>query len=114
MDAKFGVVLSGDNLIVKEISDAMQNPVWGVWLGRKSCIPSSPVFHGIYQSEEEAIKKIESIWNRIYPKRPFKRKVMRDAVSFSDGTESLMDSPEDFLSRKFNIRRVAVEQHADI
>jgi len=110
MDAKFGVVLSGNDLIVREINDAMLNPKWGVWLGRKSCVPTSPICHGIHQTGEEAKKKIESVWHQIYPNIPYGiKKTMRDADSFGDGTESLMDSPEDFLERKFNIRRVAVD-----
>lgn len=110
MDAKFGVVLSGDYLIVREINDAMLNPKWGVWLGRKSCIPASPLCHGIHATEEEAKKKIEGVWILIHSNnKPFNiSKIMRDANSFEDGTESLMDNPEDFLDRKFNIRRVTV------
>lgn len=109
MDAKFGVILSGDDLILREIHDAMLNPKWGVWLGRKSCIPTAPICHGIYSTEDDAKNKMESLWKQIYPTIPFGiKKTMRDAASFGDGTESLMDSPTDFLDRKFNIRRVTV------
>jgi CRISPR system Cascade subunit CasD len=110
MDAKFGVVLSGDDLMVREINDAMLNPKWGVWLGRKSCIPASPLCHGIHATVEEAKKKIEGVWILIHSNnKPFNiSKIMRDADSFEDGTESLMDNPEDFLERKFNIRRVTM------
>jgi len=109
MDAKFGVVLSGDELIVREVHDAMLNPKWGVWLGRKSCIPAAPICHGIHSTEDDAKKKIEFLWKKIYPDIPFQiKKTMRDAGSFGDGTESLMDNPSDFLNRKFNIRRVTV------
>ncbi len=43
LDARFGVLLEGPVKLLKEIADALQNPCWGVWLGRKCCLPSSPV-----------------------------------------------------------------------
>jgi len=43
-DAAFLVALQGDPGTVKEVADAIQNPVWPPFLGRKSCPPSTPVF----------------------------------------------------------------------
>jgi hypothetical protein len=76
-----------------------------VWQG-KSCIPASPVTVGIFNSEEEAIGAI--LKNQ--PELKMFRKI-QDAKSFSEGTDSIMDSPLDFSEpRKFGIRRVAVEE----
>jgi CRISPR system Cascade subunit CasD len=43
-DAAFLVALQGDPGTVKAVADALQNPVWPPFLGRKSCPPSAPVF----------------------------------------------------------------------
>jgi CRISPR system Cascade subunit CasD len=43
MDARFGVLLEGPYAILNEIAIALKNPRWGIWLGRKCCVPSTPV-----------------------------------------------------------------------
>lgn len=43
LDARFGVLLEGPRDLLGEIEMALANPRWGVWLGRKCCIPASPV-----------------------------------------------------------------------
>jgi CRISPR system Cascade subunit CasD len=44
MDACFVVALSGaDSDLVDQIAEALQNPRWPLFLGRRSCVPTSPV-----------------------------------------------------------------------
>lgn len=43
LDARFGVLLEGPAALLDEIAAAVRNPKWGVWLGRKSCLPATPV-----------------------------------------------------------------------
>jgi CRISPR system Cascade subunit CasD len=43
LDACFGVLLEGPALILEEIAAALRDPKWGIWFGRKSCLPASPV-----------------------------------------------------------------------
>lgn len=43
LDARFGVLLEGPVALLEEIAAALRNPKWGVWLGRKCCLPASPV-----------------------------------------------------------------------
>ena len=43
LDARFGVLLEGDATQLGLIAHALRNPRWGVWLGRKCCIPASPL-----------------------------------------------------------------------
>lgn len=57
-DACFGVVLTGNSIFLKKIGDALKNPVWGIWLGRKNCIPTAPVFAGYYNNEKSLCVKI--------------------------------------------------------
>jgi CRISPR system Cascade subunit CasD len=43
LDARFGILLEGPVALLEQIAAALRNPKWGVWLGRKSCLPASPV-----------------------------------------------------------------------
>jgi len=43
LDARFGVLIEGTTELLGEIATALANPRWGVWLGRKSCIPATPL-----------------------------------------------------------------------
>jgi len=55
LDARFGVILAGPSDILNEAAKALRDPVWGVWLGRKSCIPAAPVLAGDpFESREQA------------------------------------------------------------
>ena len=85
-DSEFGVVLKGETKMIKTITEALKNPVWGVWLGRKNCIPSSPVFAGgPFETEEEALKVLIGLKNL----NEFD--VQQEAESFEEGTDCLPD-----------------------
>jgi hypothetical protein len=43
LDARFGVLLEGEAPLLEEIQAAFENPQWGIWFGRKCCLPASPV-----------------------------------------------------------------------
>lgn len=43
-DASFLVALQGDPLVIHELAGAMRSPIWTLYLGRKCCPPSRPVF----------------------------------------------------------------------
>jgi CRISPR system Cascade subunit CasD len=48
-DASFVAGLEGDPALIAEIAAWLADPVWPVFLGRKCCVPASPVFAGIVQ-----------------------------------------------------------------
>ncbi|MBN1511825.1 MAG: type I-E CRISPR-associated protein Cas5/CasD [Phycisphaerae bacterium] len=50
-DASFLVALQGDAVLVERIAGALQKPKWQLYLGRKSCPPSVPVFARPRQDE---------------------------------------------------------------
>jgi len=103
--AKFGVILQGDPVLLGRIAVALRNPRWGIWLGRKACIPASPVFQGIHDLEALAL---QSLQQRVGPDRQVKS-ITREVDRFEDGTDTLMDVPLDFAQREFIPRRVCVE-----
>lgn len=59
-DAAFLVVLDGPSPLLEELAVALQRPRWPVFLGRKSCPPTRPVFETLtdqYESVGEALRK---------------------------------------------------------
>ncbi|MBR3178852.1 MAG: type I-E CRISPR-associated protein Cas5/CasD [Clostridia bacterium] len=65
MDSAFLAVISVwnpmDELMLDRCAEALQHPKWVPFLGRKSCVPSAPLFYGCvteYTSPEEALQKI--------------------------------------------------------
>jgi len=101
-DASFGIILEGNSDLMKKIESGLKNPVWGLWLGRKSCIPSAPVLAGLKDTQEEALKLL--IGNARLDS--FTRQ--EDVETFSEGRDSLTDQPVSFASdqRMFSPRRV--------
>lgn len=101
-DASFGVLLSGPSAICQQLASYLQNPVWGIWLGRKNCIPTSPVLVGVFVSQEDALKPLLGD----APLDAFTRQ--EDAATFCDGRDSLPDQARCFHSskREFAPRRV--------
>jgi CRISPR system Cascade subunit CasD len=105
-DASFGVLLEGKLTLLKQIADALKNPVWGVWLGRKSCIPTAPVLAGLEEDRNRALsvligdKSIESFTRQ------------EDVENFADGRDSLPDVAVSFATGKrlFAPRRVKTWQ----
>lgn len=106
VDASFGVLLGGDASLLKMIAAALENPAWGVWLGRKSCIPTAPVLAGLRSNREEALTLL--IGNRAL--ESFTRQ--EEVENFADGKDSLPDMPVSFASerRSFSPRRVKMWQ----
>ncbi len=60
IDASFLVVLQGDADIIADCANALNEPVWPVFLGRKCCIPTEPVFMGTgkFDTLHEALESI--------------------------------------------------------
>jgi CRISPR system Cascade subunit CasD len=105
-DSKFGVILEGPESLLRDIAAALKDPKWGVWLGRKACIPAMPVYQGVFKQEEAAIEYLRHI-----PGAELQgvMRIVREVSDFSSGTDTLMDLPLDFKNREFAPRRVAVE-----
>lgn len=101
-DASFGVLLEGEFPLLKEIADAFTNPVWGIWLGRKTCIPSAPVFAGLKSNQDDALRLLIG-------EKSLKSFTRQEEVeNFVEGGDSLPDAPESFAidHRSFSPRRV--------
>ena len=109
LDAKFAVVLYGKTNLLSEIETALRNPKWGIWLGRKSCIPAVPVFQGCFDTPEAALESAKCAFKKTYEKDCEIRRTITEVANFADGSDSIMDTPQDFAKREFTLRRVCVE-----
>lgn len=60
-DARFAVILEVPAELAVDFADALQNPVYDLYLGRKNCVPTDFIYRGIYDSEDAAIQKAAEI-----------------------------------------------------
>lgn len=104
-DAAFTVALGHeDEAFVARIAEALQNPVWPLFLGRRSCAPSAPVFMGLLDVKpEDAVRSAA-------PARGA-GKSLRLVVEVESGTDGAprSDDPISFQSadRRFAFRYVS-------
>lgn len=62
-DASFLVVLDGEEQTLRQCAKSLMRPVWTIYLGRRSCVPTRPVLCGItnrYASIEDALRNVPS------------------------------------------------------
>jgi len=106
-DAKFGIILAGSHALLERIAAALQDPVWGVWFGRKSCLPAEPVCRGVFGSRQDAESKL-------LQGKPIEQFThVEEVADFAAGTDSYNDQPVSFgqtdsssEGRAFTVRRI--------
>jgi CRISPR system Cascade subunit CasD len=107
-DADYLVGLESDSEdILQQIDAALQNPVWQLYFGRKSFIPSCPVRVGVEdQSLAEALAYPIDLSGRSshFIKRIPDR--LRCVIEVSDSSDVRQDVPVDFEKRLFGSRCV--------
>lgn len=54
-DARFIALFQGDCATLERAAAALLDPVWGVWFGRKTCIPAEPLSPVIAANPREAL-----------------------------------------------------------
>jgi CRISPR system Cascade subunit CasD len=60
-DAKFAVVMEAPAELVETFVQALQNPVYDVYLGRKNCVPTEFIYQGTFDNEDMAINHAAEI-----------------------------------------------------
>jgi len=117
LEARFGVILAGNRTVLECAAAALQNPIWGVWLGRKSCIPSAPVFVALCKSQDAAWKAILQACKVSEDTHMETFTTVTEVKHFAEGTDSISDQPVSFGDgtssgsgmRQFAVRRIAVK-----
>ncbi len=112
-DAAFLVGLEyGDRTLLERIHAALRNPVWPLALGRKSYVPSEPVWieNGV---QDAPLRDALTRWPWITAQRKWEERSEKLLVSFesTDGSGVLkMDQPlSSFAERRFGARFVLSE-----
>lgn len=107
-DAGFIALLEGGKEFLGRVAESLKNPVWGIWLGRKACIPSVPVFAGLFTNQAEALSKIPEFEGN--PIEKFSHVI--EVSSFGNGIDSYMDQVVSFdiHRRQFAPRRVMLQE----
>jgi CRISPR system Cascade subunit CasD len=103
-DADFLVLIEMDANAADDLKEKLSNPDWGIWLGRKSCIPSAPVFAGTFSN-------MDDVCNGLLQGKPLNAFTFQKEVkTFEQGTDTLMDSPVDYAidKRERSHRRVKI------
>jgi CRISPR system Cascade subunit CasD len=102
--------LYGKRDVLSEVAKFLDDPIWGVWLGRKTCIPTAPVLtkgdsiDWLFKTEQQALDKL--LDGRPLAEFSHQREVER----FEDGTDTFADQPLCFggstAEREFAPRRI--------
>lgn len=107
LDARFGVIFEGDGIVLGRAATALQDPIWGLWFGRKSCIPADPVFRGMFATRTEAERALIGD----APIEQFTH--LEEVANFDAGSDSYNDQPVSFGTvdsstegRNYAVRRV--------
>jgi len=58
-DAAFAVALEVPGHRAESIAEALQNPAWDIYLGRKNCVPTDFVYRGTFEQENAALNHAE-------------------------------------------------------
>jgi len=115
LDASFGVLLAGTREVLAPLTEAVKNPVWGVWFGRKCCLPAAPLYRAGPCDEAGA-------WRALIGDQERERFTRVEEVDrFEDGQDSINDQPVSFGNadssgpegRQFAPRRIRVSQKSD-
>lgn len=112
-DAEFHVALQGERTMLEILERALADPVWPLWLGRKSFIPTPPLCLGIHGGTiEEVLKRLP--WRR----RPYERipQRLRMVLECAPGEGAArMDVPACFANgqRRFHVRFVRTDCYCE-
>lgn len=101
-DAAFMVGLEHSDLaFLQTIDQALQNPVWPLYLGRKAFVPSEPIW------QEGGIKAETTLEVALHPEA-LPTRPLRLVLEDKEGSEVRPDQPVSFISdqRQFAPRRV--------
>lgn len=108
-DAAFAVILEVPTGQAEEIAQALQNPVWDIYLGRKNCVPTDFIYRGIFEHEAEAIAQAVLIAQEKNRLEDFR--VLQGALADGEADEvfTLNDVPVQFgEDKRYRDRQVSL------
>lgn len=88
---RFAVLLESEDIaFLERARQALANPVWGLWFGRKCCIPAAPVIRDPLISPAEA----RDLLHKTYEGAAWE--IFAEADSFESGSDTWNDQPVAF------------------
>lgn len=54
-DMAYAVAIQGPALLLEQAAEALESPVWDLYLGRKNCVPTEFVGQGVFRTAEQAL-----------------------------------------------------------
>lgn len=101
-DGVFLAGVEGDDELIEGLADAVRSPRYPLYLGRRSCVPSRPVFAGVEQEDLEAslrdAKWQASDW--------FQRRQSRRSADVTYRCALSLDGPSSAPGRADSVERV--------
>ena len=125
-NAVFAVLLEVPSDMAEQIADALQHPVYPVYLGRRCCVPTDFIYQGLYdsviKSEDASIKKAaEKADSRNEDEHTLGKWKLVEDFRVEDGESdkgdvfTLNDVPVQFgTHKKYTDRRVTKTQNREI
>lgn len=108
-DAAFAVVLEVPGDKAESIAQALQNPSWDIYLGRKNCVPTDFVYRGTFDQETDALEQAETIAREKQRIEDFR--VVQGALGEGEADEvfTINDVPVQFgEDKRYRDRRVSL------
>ena len=99
-DARFIAVLEGAEATLSQCAEALCNPRWGIWFGRKTCLPAAPLSPTLADGREQALTVLAKKSGVEWGEGRFQPKSLHADAWF------LPDSPVSYGTREFNSRPV--------
>jgi len=95
---------------VEAIREALINPAWDLYLGRKNCIPTEFIYQGCFDSSEEAAEAGAAL--AAEKRRVFALRVLQG--EYAGEVLTLNDVPLQFgPHKKYRDRQVTVQKRED-
>jgi len=101
-DARFIAVLVGEASLLQSCAVALEDPKWGVWLGRKACLPASPLSPLLADNPKQAV---ERLLEKLDPEKSLTADLGQIQAD-GDGAWFQPDQPISFGKREFTSRPV--------
>lgn len=111
-DMAFAVALQGPKSELDELQQALQSPMWDLYLGRKNCVPTELIGQGVHATVKDALTHAEQL--ATHEAREVKRTaIFRVLQGEHDGEViTLNDVPVQFGTRKiYRDRRVTLVKY---
>ena len=108
-DTFFAVIFESLPQRSLEIAEALRNPVWDLYLGRKNCVPTDFIYRGTFETQEEAEKSAYDIATEKNLLEDFRVLDGVDDIDECDEVMTLNDIPVQFgMDKRYRDRRVGV------